>query len=87
MYISHLALLITEVLISRLVLAKKLFGKEKEMLILKIIATSIAFICGFSVCIIAWQRVPEAKKNQRGLIFAGGLLCLVTAVLMLYGPS
>jgi len=60
---------------------------EKEMPLLKIIATTIAFICGLSICIIAWQRVPESKKNQRSLIFVGGLLCLVMAVLMLHGPS
>jgi hypothetical protein len=56
------------------------------MILLKIIATSIAFICGLGSCIIAWRRVPEAKKNQRGLIFAGGFLCLVMAMLMLHGP-
>ncbi len=57
------------------------------MLPLKIIATSIAFICGFGICIIAWRRAPESKKNQPGLIYAAGLMIVVMAVLMLYGPS
>jgi hypothetical protein len=32
------------------------------------------------------MAVPEAKKNQRGLLFGAGLLLLLTALMMLYGP-
>jgi hypothetical protein len=60
-------------------------GKEKDMLPLKIIAITIAFI-SLGIIVISWLRIPEAKKNQRGLIFAGGLICVVITLLMLYGP-
>jgi hypothetical protein len=57
------------------------------MLLLKIIATCIAFICGFGLYIFAWQRVPTAQKDRRGLMFAMGFLCLVLGLLMLHGPG
>lgn len=58
------------------------------MSILKTFAVLFTFVCALIVYIIAWQKVPASKGNQRIYIYMAAFLLLVTSAVMLFsGPS
>jgi hypothetical protein len=58
------------------------------MLLFKTLAISVMCLGVLGILLSAWLRVPEAKKDQRILMYIGAMLFAMVAVLIFFfGPN